>query len=96
MNKRAHGNSSAGACGHGRHAAGRGAGDWQDKSEDLHARGPAVPWGDEPTHHRDVGGRDGHHAPGHGHDDIDLGGLTVLIGGFAAAASEQSLATGMV
>ena len=96
MNKRAHGDSSAGACGLGRHAAGRGAGDWQDEPEGLHARGPAVPWGDEPAHQRDVGGRDGHHAPRHGDDDIDLGGLTVLIGGFAAAAGEQSLATGMV
>ena len=59
MNKRAHGDLSAGGCGHGRRAAGRGAGDRQDEFEGLHARGPAVPWGDEPDHHRDVGGRDG-------------------------------------
>ncbi|HZB55296.1 MAG TPA: hypothetical protein VE527_16800 [Reyranella sp.] len=89
MNKRAH-------EGHGRHAAGRGAGDWQDESEDLHTREPAIAWPDGPAHHRDVGKGDGHHAPRHGDDDTDLGGLTVLIGGFAAAGGEQSLATGMV
>jgi hypothetical protein len=89
MNKRAH-------DGHGRHAVGRGAGDWQDEAGDLHTRGPTVAWSDWPAHHRDVEGGDGHHAPRHGDDDTDLGGLTVLIGGFAAAGGEQSLATGMV
>ena len=66
MNKRAH-------DGHGRHAAGRGAGDWQDEAGDLHTRGPAVAWSDWPAHHRDVEGGDGHHALRHGDDDTRPG-----------------------
>jgi hypothetical protein len=105
MNKWAHADSSVGACGGGwRAPTQRGGGDWHDDSSDRSTPEPAVPWRHESGRHEPADRHDDrdthHHGPAvtdAGTDaGTDLGGLAVLIGGFAAAAGETSLATGMV
>jgi hypothetical protein len=92
MTKRPQADSSVGACLQGRYGwTGRGS-DGQAESGDCHARTPAPAWRHEPAARHDDRQSDSA-----GSDTLgDSGGLAVLVGGFAAAAGEVALATGVV